>query len=120
MSSPLGYSFTEANEAGRTELQSAMMAYLGRFIHTGDPNGSVQLPGWPDGFDGIPLWQPWSNDDGSAKSIVFDADLDRALIEMTTEEDSTDQVAADLETELSQWDPAEREKYGWVPRSFLW
>jgi para-nitrobenzyl esterase len=115
-----GYSFTDANAAGREALQSAMMAYLGRFIHTGDPNGEVELPAWPDGFADVPRWQPWSNEDSAVKAIVFDGDLDHALIEMTTEEDSTAAVAADLDAELAGWDEKKQERYGWVVKSFLW
>jgi para-nitrobenzyl esterase len=115
-----GYSFTEANEPGRRALQSAMMSYMGRFIHSGDPNGEVELPGWPDGFGDVPRWQPWSNGDGAAKAIVFDADLEKALVEMTVEEDSTTKVAADLEAELAGWSEKQRERFGWIPKSFIW
>jgi para-nitrobenzyl esterase len=115
-----GYSFTEANEGGRKALQTAMMVYLGRFIHTGDPNTEVELPGWPDGVGEIPEWQWWSNEDGGAKAVVFDGDRERALIEMSTEEDSTAAVAADLEAELATWSDQQRDTHGWIPRSFLW
>ena len=41
-----------------------MMAYLTRFIRTGDP---------ADGDAGLPAWTPWSEAEGAAKRMVLDA-----------------------------------------------
>jgi len=72
-----GYSFTEQNRPGREELQKDMMSYAAQFARTGDPN----TPG-----GSLTVWQPWSNDAGAAKCIVFDATDTQAKISMMTEE----------------------------------
>ncbi|QTN28612.1 carboxylesterase family protein [Rhodoferax sp. AJA081-3] len=55
---------SSANKAGRVALSSAMMASLGNFVRTGNPNAA------PLGT----TWQPWP------KKLVFDATLNQALI----------------------------------------
>ncbi|MEW6442548.1 MAG: carboxylesterase family protein [bacterium] len=57
--------FTEENRPGREALTSAMMRYVARFAHTGDPN---------DESSGLPEWAPWSNEEGGPKCILFDVD----------------------------------------------
>jgi para-nitrobenzyl esterase len=117
-----GYSFTPENEPGRSEVQAAMMAYVARFVRTGDPNGFVELPDWPDGFAELLRWEPWSSEteNGSPQRIVFDATLDVAEIAMESGGESWDEIAADLEEEIARWTHEQREAYGWVARIFLW
>jgi para-nitrobenzyl esterase len=69
--------FNEENEPGRTSLSLAMMGYLANFAHTGDPGTAGA---------GLPAWEPWSNDAGAPKLIVFDADLSERLVRMDSEE----------------------------------
>lgn len=87
-----GYPFVPANEGGRTELRSAMMAYLAAFARTGNPNA----PG-----SELPKWQKWSNVVGGSKAISFDADLDQANIAMTTEELTVEGVTEELDAAIS-------------------
>ncbi|MCP4752395.1 MAG: carboxylesterase family protein, partial [Proteobacteria bacterium] len=70
-------SFTKANKKGRVELSNAMIQYLAQFARSGNPN----KPG-----SDLPTWKPWSNTVGAAKKIVFDADKQNAMIEVSTEE----------------------------------
>jgi hypothetical protein len=67
--------FSRKNEPGRRELSAAMMAAIARFIRTGDPNGP-----------GAPSWPAWSNEVGGPKSLVLDADLDGAVVSVSTVE----------------------------------
>lgn len=72
-----GRAFTDANRPGRIALAEAMMGYLRNFAHAGEP-------GSPD--PAVPVWEPWSNEAGGPKHILLDADPDRALIRMSSEE----------------------------------
>jgi para-nitrobenzyl esterase len=69
--------FTPANRPGRKALSAAMMEYLASFARTGDPN--------PPGSS-LPAWQPWSNDDGTMKALVFDAQRRALSLSVSTEE----------------------------------
>jgi len=91
-----GHPFVPENEAGRKELQRAMMDYLARFVRSGDPNHPACRPS-----DCLPQWRPWSNAPGAPKTIVFDADFRRARIAMTAEEVTIEGVSAELEAALS-------------------
>ena len=68
-----GIAFNPTNDTpGRQALSGAMMDYVGKFAHSGNPNGS-----------GLPVWQQWSNKPGRSKTIVFDAtetDIDIFMI----------------------------------------
>lgn len=67
--------FSRANEPGRRALSAAMMSAIARFIRTGDPNGP-----------GAPAWPAWSNAPGAPKTLVLDADRERALFSVSTVE----------------------------------
>lgn len=67
--------FSRANEPGRRALSAAMMAAIARFVRTGDPNGP-----------GAPSWPAWSNAPGAPKTLVLDADLERALFLVSSSE----------------------------------
>jgi len=66
--------FREDNRGGYEALTDAMMAYVAQFARTGVPN-----------VDGLPEWTKWSNIDGESKRILFDANADEAVIEMSTD-----------------------------------
>lgn len=105
-----GYAYSPENDtAGRVALQEAMMGYLANFAKTGNPNGC-----------GLPAWKKWSNKEGKPKVIVFDADLDNALISMSDEEVTFAGVEAELFAEIATWDPADQAAWGWLPWYFLW
>jgi para-nitrobenzyl esterase len=97
--------FTAANRPGRIALADAMMGYLRNFAHTGKP-------GTPSAD--LPVWEPWSNAAGGPKHIVFDADLDRRLVEMGTEELTVDAVRVRFDALA----PAAREIAAGAERSF--
>ena len=84
-----GYPFVPANEAGRKDLQHAMMEYLKHFAWTGNPNHDFPCSPWLQKwshFTRLPMWKEWSNKPGAHKAIVFDADFHRAHIRMMNEE----------------------------------
>jgi para-nitrobenzyl esterase len=99
-----GYPFVPANEAGRKDLQRAMMEYLKHFAWAGNPNCSFRSSPWSENwskFTRLPKWKEWSNKLGAPKAIVFDADFDRAHITMMTEELTVEGVTAELNTAIS-------------------
>ncbi|HEV8209230.1 MAG TPA: carboxylesterase family protein [Vicinamibacterales bacterium] len=78
--------FTAANQPGRDELKGAMMGYLSNFARTGNPNSGDPQHMFPAKRT---KWEQWSNVSGGPKAIVFDADLDRAKIEMMLTDEVT-------------------------------
>ena len=98
---------------GREALSTAMGAYLGSFVRSGDPNP----PGSP-----LPRWESWSSESGGPKSLVLDADRRAARIGMTHEELTEEGVFESIERDL----PAElaahtreyllRSGFSWGPR----
>jgi para-nitrobenzyl esterase len=80
--------FTEENRQGRKALTNAIMAYVAQFVRTGDPNKRG-----PD----LPKWEPWSNDVGGPKCILFDVDGDVTDIKMIREELTEEGVRARMD-----------------------
>ena len=99
-----GYPFVPANEAGRKDLQHAMMEYLANFAYTGNPNDDfsfhTQWKKWSHSSR-LPKWKEWSNHPGAPKAIVFDADLDHAQIKMMNEELTIEGVTAAFEAAMT-------------------
>ncbi len=99
-----GYGFVPANEAGRKDLQDAMMRYLSRFARTGNPNTLSSCPPWMEGQTHamcLPKWEKWSNVPGAPKAIVFDADFDHAHITMMNEELTVEGVTTAFEAAMT-------------------
>ena len=86
---------TRANERGRKDLQSGMGAYLTNFIRTGNPNGEQANPA-------LPIWRAWRFDDPSPSFMVFDADLEKALIRTEEGRTTRESVLKRLETEYPE------------------
>jgi para-nitrobenzyl esterase len=108
-----GYPFVPENEAGRKELQDAMMRYLSRFVRTGNPNALSSCPPWMEGSfhaSCLPKWKKWSNVPGAAKAIVFDADFNQARITMLNEELTVEGVTAELEAAMTNMGLSDSEK----------
>jgi para-nitrobenzyl esterase len=100
-----GYPFVSANEAGRKDLQHAMMEYLKRFAWAGNPNYYFPCSPWSWNrfhFTRLPMWQEWSNKAGAPKAIVFNADFNHAQIGMMNEELTVEGVTAELNTAISK------------------
>jgi para-nitrobenzyl esterase len=99
-----GYPFVPANEAGRKDLQHAMMEYLKHFAWAGNPNYyfpcSPWLQKWSH-FSYLPRWKEWSNDPGAPKAIVFNADLNHAQIGMMNDELTIEGVTAAFEAAMT-------------------
>jgi para-nitrobenzyl esterase len=99
-----GYPFVPENEAGRKDLQNAMMEYLKHFAWTGNPNHYFLCPPWLkkwSHFTCLTRWKEWSNTLGAPKAIIFDADFDRAHIEMMAEELTLEGVTAAFEAAMT-------------------
>jgi para-nitrobenzyl esterase len=98
-----GYVFNEKNRPGRIALSQAMMDYWAQFARTGNPNRK--------GSD-LPQWKPWSNDKGSPKVILLDADYKHLKIKMSKEELTAAAIEKALKAEPRQkeiqpfWDTA--------------
>jgi len=108
-----GYAFVPANEAGREELQSAMMGYLANFAWTGNPNFYYghRPGGWRHGRHVyLPGWETWSNPAGALKQIIFNADYNQAKIMMNSDEITIEGVTAAFEAAMTTYGftPAEK------------
>jgi para-nitrobenzyl esterase len=97
------YAFDERNRPGRVALSNAMMDYWARFVRTGNPNREES---------GLPEWKPWSNAEGSPKTILLDADFNNLKIEMSGKELTEEDIEKALKAEPRQkeiqpfWDTA--------------
>lgn len=87
------FTFSEANKAGRLALSNAMMDYWSTFALTGNPNRDKS---------GLPKWSPWSNIQGFPKTLLLDADLEKAKITMGRSELTQEMIEAELKTEPRQ------------------
>ncbi len=94
--------FDDANEPGRRDLATKIAGYVANFVRTGNPQPLT---------DSVPTWQPWSNDDGGPKLIVFDADHQEAHIHM----DHDEYTVASVEDRYSDLDEAGRAFGVWAP-----
>jgi|GEM_PF-473180 len=83
--------FTEENRPGREALTEAMMSYTSQFARTGNPNGS-----------GLTEWKPWQNGTDQPKCLLFDADLNNAIIGMSTEELTIESVIDSMKSEVEE------------------
>ncbi len=83
--------FTEENRPGREALTDAMMKYVAQFARTGNPNTTGSE---------FPEWQPWENGENKPKCILFDADMDHAIIEMSNEELTVEKVMETMKAEV--------------------
>jgi para-nitrobenzyl esterase len=97
------YAFEEKNRPGRVALSNAMMNYWAQFARMGNPNREGS---------GLPEWKPWSNDEGSPKTILLDADFNNLKIEMSGKELHEEDIEKALKAEPRQkeiqafWDTA--------------
>jgi para-nitrobenzyl esterase len=85
--------FNEKNKPGRIALSNAMMDYWAQFALTGNPNKDKS---------GLPKWSPWSNISGFPKTILLDADLEKAKITMTRSELTQEAILDALKAEPRQ------------------
>ena len=108
-----GYPFVPANEAGRKDLQHAMMEYLANFAYTGNPNDDfsfhTQWKKWSHSSR-LPKWKEWSNHQGAPKAIVFDANLNHAQIKMMNDELTIEGVTAAFEAAMTAKNLTDLEK----------
>jgi para-nitrobenzyl esterase len=109
--------FVPANEPGREELKTSMMAYLSNFARTGNPNSGDPLHAFPDRRA---KWEQWSNALGGPKSIVFDADVNRAQIGMMNDEVTFAGTEAARQAWVAAQDPANQAVADNVTKLFLW
>ncbi len=85
--------FNDKNKAGRVALSDAMMDYWSAFARTGNPNRDKS---------GLPKWSPWSNIQGFPKTLLLDADLEKAKITMSRSELTPEVIETSLKAEPRQ------------------
>jgi para-nitrobenzyl esterase len=85
--------FNDKNKPGRVALSHAMMDYWSQFAWTGNPNKDKS---------GLPKWSPWSNIQGFPKTMLLDADLEKAKITMGRSELTQEMIEAALKAEPRQ------------------
>lgn len=85
--------YTSENKLGREHLSQIIHQYIKNFLYTGNPNG-----------EGLISWDAWSNIDGAPKLMVFNADKEKAIIKMTNQSISEEEVfkAIDLDESISK------------------
>jgi para-nitrobenzyl esterase len=88
-----GWAFDEKNRPGRVALSNAMMDYFAQFARIANPNREGS---------GLPVWKPWSNMEGSPKTILLDADYNNFKIEMSTKELTNEAIEKALKEEPRQ------------------
>jgi len=81
--------YFEENAQGRAEITHSMMAYLGNFLHSGNPND-----------ENLPRWQAWNNKAGVDKILRIDGDLTKADISMSAEYYQKATVIAQMQQQL--------------------
>lgn len=74
LTTPFNIIVREDNLQGAQALSDAMTAYIAEFLYNGNPSDA-----------GGVLWEPWSNDPGAPKRIIFDANDTESIIEMSYE-----------------------------------
>jgi para-nitrobenzyl esterase len=84
-----GLLFTSVNAKGREALSGLVMGYLASFARSGDPNG-----------EGLARWDPWSNDEGGAKTLVLDARKGQASATMGFSETTRASIEAEMDAAL--------------------
>jgi hypothetical protein len=65
-----------------------MIKYLKQFVHTGNPNQPK---------DGLPDWKPWTDQEGDAKKIIFNANKNEAIVKMSDDELTMKEVMSEIE-----------------------
>jgi carboxylesterase type B len=70
-----------------------MMDYWARFARTGNPNREGS---------GLSEWKPWSNVEGSPKTILLDAEFNNLKIEMSSKELTEEDIEKALKAEPRQ------------------
>ena len=109
--------FVAANEKGREELKGAMMGYLSNFARTGNPNSGDPQHVFPGR---LTKWEQWTNAPGGPKAVVFDADLNQAKINMTSDEVTFASAEAARQAWVAAQLPANRPQADNVTKLFLW
>jgi para-nitrobenzyl esterase len=100
--------YIDANKNGREALHNAMISYLKAFTESGNPNKDNSS---------LPIWEKWSNNADSSKSIVFTADYNKAKINMC----NTEYTRAEIEAAVNNLPSPTKEMtyalmwyyYGW-------
>ncbi|MFO7569502.1 MAG: carboxylesterase family protein [Smithellaceae bacterium] len=85
--------FNEKNKPGRVALSNAMMDYWSSFARTGNPNREKS---------GLVKWSPWSNIAIFPKTLLLDADLEKAKIVMSRAELTKQAIEDALKAEPRQ------------------
>lgn len=74
--------------AGPKELTEKFQSYISNFLWTGDPNG-----------EGLETWEAWTGAEEGPSQLLFDADKEKAIITMSTDRVSYDEILDRMEAD---------------------
>ena len=78
------------NNAGVKDLGAKFTEYISNFLWNGNPNDK-----------NLVQWEPWSSANGSSTQLIFDADKDKANINMSTDRIKYDDVIKEIEADTT-------------------
>lgn len=81
--------------AGPKELTEKFQSYISNFLWTGDPNG-----------EGLVTWEAWTAAEEGPSQLLLDADKDKAIITMSTDRVSYDEILDRMEADTTISDEA--------------
>lgn len=74
--------------AGPKELTEKFQSYISNFLWTGDPNG-----------EGLETWEAWTGAEEGPSQLLLDADKEKAIITMSTDRVSYDEILDRMEAD---------------------
>ncbi|MCI7813240.1 MAG: carboxylesterase family protein [Lachnospiraceae bacterium] len=74
--------------AGPKELTEKFQSYISNFLWTGDPNG-----------EGLETWKAWTGAEEGPSQLLLDADKEKAIITMSTDRVSYDEILDRMEAD---------------------
>ena len=83
---------------GPKELTEKFQSYISNFLWTGDPNG-----------EGLVKWEAWTDAKEGPSQLILNADKEKAMIEMSTDRISYDEILDRMEEDTSISEEAKKQ-----------
>lgn len=83
---------------GPKELTEKFQSYISNFLWTGDPNG-----------EGLVKWEAWTDAKEGPAQLILNADKEKAMIEMSTDRISYDEILDRMEEDTSISEEAKKQ-----------